>query len=92
MTAETAATDMETVAVTNFAYAITYQVRSAEVIAIKSPDEIGRLVFVTLADEYREMARLLQTSTREDTDFFYSAKCDLVQTIKKMRRILNQRL
>ena len=70
-------------AVTNFAYAIAYHFKTAERMAVESPEELSRQVFKALADEYRDLARLLLTRSRKDMESHYAAKCDLIEKIKK---------
>ena len=83
MTSATDASDRETIAIHNFGYVIAYHCKTAELMAVESPDEIGRTVFAALADEYRQLARFLLTDSKKDMALHYAAKSDLVEQIKK---------
>lgn len=83
MTDATDASDKESIAVRNFAYAIAYHCKTAELVAVESPDERGRRVFAAIADEYRYLARFLLTSSEKAMKSHYAIKCDLIEKVKK---------
>ena len=86
MTDATDASDKESIAVRNFAYAIAYHCKTAELVAVESPDERGRRVFAAIADEYRYLARFLLTSSKTAMEAHYAIKCDLIEKVKKGSR------
>ncbi len=83
MAITSATDDRETIAIHNFGYVIAYHCTTAELMAVESPDETGRVVFAALADEYRQLARFLLTDAMKDMELHYAAKSDLVEQIKK---------
>ena len=56
---------------------------TAALMAVESPDEVGRTVYAALRDEYRQLARFLLTDSQKDMASHYAVKADLVERIKK---------
>lgn len=83
MTSATDSIDRETLAIRNFGYAIAYHCTTAALMAVESPDEVGRTVYAALRDEYRQLARFLLTDSQKDMASHYAVKADLVERIKK---------
>ena len=83
ITTDSGLRDREAQAVKNFGYAVAYHCKTAETLAVESPEERGRNAFAAIADEYRYLARVILTSQGKDMAAFYAGKCDLIETIRQ---------